>query len=184
MSEQKKDSDALKDHFILNFQGDITEEKIKELNEKLLSYHLIDPTARITLFVNSSGGDLDATFSFVTLASQVSNPIRTITTGQAFSGGLLMFLVGDERLIGPYATLMSHRFLMCSVADHEDLIARQVAVKWWHDAMLKFMSERLGMSKADVEKKLLKKEETWMTPDMAIKLGVATRKIRLGAKIK
>lgn len=66
----------------------------------------------LVLYINSHGGDADVTVQIMYMLKYWTQmrDIRlcTITTGNAFSGGALLFLLGEVRLMGPEAVFMMH----------------------------------------------------------------------------
>lgn len=49
---------------------------------------------KITLFINSPGGDLDATLAFVNLIELSKTPVITINAGMAMSAAGLILMAG------------------------------------------------------------------------------------------
>lgn len=66
----------------------------------------------LTIVIDSNGGNADVALTMMSILRrwkyENDNKIRTIVYSKAFSGGAMIFLVGDERLVGQNARLMFH----------------------------------------------------------------------------
>lgn len=63
-----------------------------------------DPTAPITLYINSPGGEVQSGLALYDVMQAVSCPIRTVCLGMA----ALLFIAGDDREILPHSRIMIH----------------------------------------------------------------------------
>lgn len=67
-----------------------------------------DPTAPITLYINSPGGEVQSGLALYDVMQAVSCPIRTVCLGMAASMAALLFIAGDDREILPHSRVMIH----------------------------------------------------------------------------
>lgn len=67
-----------------------------------------DPTAPITLYINSPGGEVQSGLALYDVMQAVSCPIRTVCLGMAASMAALLFIAGDDREILPHSRIMIH----------------------------------------------------------------------------
>ena len=67
-----------------------------------------DPTAPITLYINSPGGEVQSGLALYDVMQAVSCPIRTVCLGVAASMAALLFIAGDDREILPHSRVMIH----------------------------------------------------------------------------
>lgn len=87
----------------------------RELAEKVLSKLLLleaeDPAGRITVYVNSPGGDADSGFAIYDAMKFVACPVRTVCAGLCASAGVVIYLGGDkgERYSLPNARFLIHQ---------------------------------------------------------------------------
>ena len=92
---------------------EITDE-LFEVSKMILRYNKEDkgkPTEerqKITLFINSPGGDLDATLAFVNLIELSKTPVITINAGMAMSAAGLILMAGHERYALPGTSCLIH----------------------------------------------------------------------------
>lgn len=68
----------------------------------------------IQIFINTNGGDVDATFLIVDAIKMSKTPVHTITVGKGFSGGFFIGICGHKRFAFPNATFLFHEGAMCN----------------------------------------------------------------------
>ena len=89
--------------------GDSIENFIRFWNQMDDELNLpIEERNPIKIFINSDGGDLDATFQMTDAIKMSKTPVWTINTGTAYSGGLLVFITGVKRIAYPHSTFLYH----------------------------------------------------------------------------
>ena len=87
----------------------ITKDLAERITTKLLLLDQDSGTKPINLYVNSSGGDVDAGFAIFDLARFISAPVRCISTGLTASAAIIVLLAAPkERRF----SLPNSRFLM------------------------------------------------------------------------
>lgn len=74
----------------------------------LLHLQRENPTAPITLYINSPGGEVQSGLALYDVMQAVSCPIRTVCLGMAASMAALLFIAGDDREILPHSRVMIH----------------------------------------------------------------------------
>ena len=78
----------------------LSEDVTKEVSDAMLSlliyYDHINPSADITIYINSNGGDADALINMVDIINMISAPVRTICIGKAFSAGAVLLSAGTK----------------------------------------------------------------------------------------
>lgn len=74
----------------------------------LTAFEVKDLAKPITVFINSDGGDIYAAWKVYDHMRYISCPIITVAAGLAFSGGLIIFMAGDKRLMHTHAILRFH----------------------------------------------------------------------------
>lgn len=103
-------SKLLKDRVIM-VVGEINDDMAQLIVAQLHYLHSEDPTAPITMYINSPGGSVTAGMSIIDTMEFIGNPIITICMGMAASMGSLIFMLGTKglRFIMPRATVMIHQ---------------------------------------------------------------------------
>ena len=94
-------------------EGEISD-SLYEISKQILRYNredkgiLIENRIPIKLFINSPGGDLDATMSFVQLVELSKTPVITVNAGMAYSAAGLILMSGHKRYAFPGSQCMIH----------------------------------------------------------------------------
>ena len=124
----------------------------------------------IKIFINSNGGDLDATFQMADAIKMSKTPVWTINTGTAYSGGLLVFITGDKRIAYPHSTFLYHEGSTGMMGDagkfhnYADFYKKQMK-----------MIEGLMLDNTKVTKEQYQdhiKDDWWLTAEEAIEVGI------------
>lgn len=124
----------------------------------------------IKVYIDTPGGDLDATFSIIDAINLSKTPVWTITISSGNSGGFFIGINGDKRIGYPHSTYLFHEG---SCGDSED------SHKYLQFA--DFYRKRLQMLKENVLEKTkftendyekFKKDDLWLTAKDALEHGV------------
>lgn len=124
----------------------------------------------IKIFINSNGGDLDATFQMADAIKLSETPVWTINTGTAYSGGLLVFVAGDKRIAYPHSTFLYHEGATGMMGDagkfhnYADFYKKQM--KMIED----FVLNNTAITKEQYQEHI--KDDWWLTAEEAIEVGI------------
>lgn len=66
------------------------------------------PDERVTIFINSPGGEVQSGLAIYDTMKAISCPIRTVCLGMAASMGALLFVAGGQRDMLPHSRVMIH----------------------------------------------------------------------------
>ena len=88
--------------------GEITEEMVNSLIMQLWYLKKEKPGEKITMYVNSPGGEVSSGLALYDVMKAVKCPIRTVCLGMAASMAAVLFLSGDQREMLPHAKVMIH----------------------------------------------------------------------------
>lgn len=80
---------------ILFITGVITNELASDITATLLLKDQEDPDKKITLFINSYGGDIRDIFMIYDMMQMISAPIETVCIGEALSEAAILLVAGD-----------------------------------------------------------------------------------------
>jgi len=125
----------------------------------------------IKIFIDSGGGDLDATFTIIDSIKMSKTPVWTINFGCAYSGGFFIFINGHKRFTTPLATFLYHEGSTGNVGDagkfrnFAEFYERQLALL--KDIVLK---------QTNISEELYKehqKDDWWLDANEALDLGIA-----------
>ncbi len=162
-----------KDRVIFMFGG-IGDWTAQEVCKKLLAYDKMDNTKPITLIIGSYGGGVYPSFAIIDTMEYVKAPVNTVGLGWVMSGGLLIFMAGDNRQISQTASILSHRFSTFQGGSQAELKAAEVENKRVHARMIEHYIKFSTLDNIkEVEDNLLQETDTWLTADEAISFELA-----------
>ena len=103
--------DLLLENRIILLQGPIHDGNANELVMKLLYLQSENRRKDIHFYINSPGGEVDATFAIYDTMQVLSCPVATYCVGQAYSGGSVLLVAGakGKRFALPHSRVMLHQ---------------------------------------------------------------------------
>ena len=88
--------------------GKITEDTVAVISQQLRYLSTENPDKQITLYINSTGGEVNSGLALYDVMKAIKCPIRTVCMGIAASMAAVLFLSGDTREILPHSKVMIH----------------------------------------------------------------------------
>ncbi|HLN77816.1 MAG TPA: ATP-dependent Clp protease proteolytic subunit [Nocardioidaceae bacterium] len=148
-----------------------------QLAGDLRQYGRMKPKGPITLDIFSPGGSVMhglALYDTLRTLSKQGHPVTTVARGYAASMGSLLFLAGDNRLVGSEAQIMFHSL---SAGTGGMLYEMEDDIEFYRELNERLFRIITGRSKitAEVLAKRTKKKDWWLGAKEAKKLGVATQ---------
>jgi ATP-dependent Clp protease protease subunit len=159
-------------HFLT---GEITEENINECIKWLVYENLEAKEKVLTLYVNSSGGDLYQAFALIDIMRNSKHVVRTVGIGSVMSAAFLIFTSGDhgERHIAANTGIMCHQFSGGTDAKFHDLKAEMKENEMLNKKMVEILKNATGLAPSRIKTKLLPASDVYLTAQEAIELGIA-----------
>ena len=156
--------------------GFINEEVANELIKQLMYLNQENPEKGITLYINSSGGELVSGLAVYDCIRLMKAKVRTVCTGMAASIASIIFLAGDKREMLPHTQIMIHdpTFTKYDVGGKKPLELQMELKKIFQarDALCEVISERTGRSREEVYEKT--KTDSFFSVIEALEFGLAT----------
>ncbi len=157
--------------------GEIAEENIANCI-KWLTYENLDTKAEkvLTLYVNSTGGDLYQALALIDMMTTSKYTIRTIGIGTVMSAAFLIVASGSkgERYLSQYTSCMCHQFAGGgSDAKFHDLRAEMKENEMLNIIMTNVLVAATGKAPTYVKKRLLPPTDVYMTAHEMIEHGAA-----------
>lgn len=124
----------------------------------------------IKLFINSPGGVLEDTLSFIGLLGLSKTPIWTINTGWAYSAACLIALAGHKRFAMPNTSFLLHSGSGGTGGTYEQTKEQMKQYQMLIDKMRNYVLER-----SSIEQKLFNKKKTtewYITCEEALGYGM------------
>ncbi len=155
--------------------GEITQESASACIMQLQYLETQSADEEITLYINSSGGDVTAGLALYDVMQAVKCPIHTVCIGMAASMAAILFTAGNIRDIMPHARIMIHDphlgHGVTGDAMHLSDISKDLLA----------MRRVLGLILARHTKKKLQEiykatqKDTWFNAQEAVKFGLADK---------
>ncbi|MFC1580077.1 ATP-dependent Clp protease proteolytic subunit [Thermodesulfobacteriota bacterium] len=177
MEDNKETKNAgLKDYGIIYLSGQIENGSSEGICKEIIEFNLSSKVDHIQMIINSSGGICSDGFAIIDIMEWSRLPIYTTGIGMVASMGLLVFMTGlkGRRVITPRTSILSHRYSAMTLGNHSQLLASRKQQDLEHDRIIEHYLRYSNIgSKKDLESHLLRDVDTWVTPDEAVKFGVA-----------
>ena len=160
-------------HFLT---GEINNETIGECIKWITYENLDTKQGRIlTLYINSTGGDLYEAFALIDIMKTSTHPIRVIGMGAVMSAAFLIFASGTkgERYAAPNTSFMCHQFTENMESKYHDLKATMKERDLCNAKMVKILQDATDLSATKIKNKLLTASDVYLTAKEVVDLGVA-----------
>ncbi len=160
-------------HFLV---GEIGEENINNCI-KWIIYENLDTskTKVLTLYINSTGGNLYDAFALIDVMRSSTHQIRTIGIGSVMSAAFLIFSCGTngERYAARNCSFMCHQFTETMDNKYHDLKATMRENDLCNQKMINVLKDSTGLTVSKIKVKLLPPSDVYLKADELIDLGVA-----------
>ena len=157
--------------------GEISEESAAACT-KWLIYENLDRTKEkmLTLYINSTGGDLYQAFALIDIMQSSKHSVRTIAVGSIMSAAFLIFAAGTrgERYLAANTGIMCHQFSgSASDIKFHDLKAEMKENEFLNQKMINILQQATDLTPSKIKSKLLPASDVYMTVQEALDFGIA-----------
>ncbi len=156
--------------------GEIDEESVGAA-VKWLIYENLDTSKEkiLTLYINSTGGDLYQAFGLIDLMRASPHVVRCIGIGAVMSAAFLIFASGDrgQRYAAKNTSFMCHQFSESMDNKYHDLKATMKENDLCNDRMIAILKEATGFAPSVIKKKLLPASDVYLTAEEVVELKIA-----------
>jgi ATP-dependent Clp protease protease subunit len=168
---------SLFDNDIHYLNGEITEENVAKAIKWILTANLQKkPKRKLTLYVNTVGGDLYESFALIDVMKNSHHNISTIGIGAVMSAGFLIFASGKqgERYIGKNTGIMNHQHSDSMDSKMHDMKAQMKENANCEQRCMQILREATGMSVQEVNAKFIKNpSDQYYTAKQLVDLKIA-----------
>ena len=179
LSEQRG-LDWDEDHRAIRLFGDVNNQLAFTIWQALAQLQYEDPTAPITIFLNSAGGDIASMLSTVDAIQLCECPIKIIGTGIVMSAAvpILACCKPGHRFLTPRCRLMLHppRVGLSGIQKNVENAHREM--KLLHKMYKDILIQTTKMTPDVVDKYVDNMEDRYFGPQQAVKLGIADSILR------
>jgi ATP-dependent Clp protease protease subunit len=172
--EKKTEEEILHKNGIFLFYKDFTNESCNEAIKWILESNLAESPEfeRLTLIINSPGGELDACWALIDTMMGSTIPVDTVGTGCVASCGILTFMAGAHRIATPNTSFLSHQFAAGAYDKQHELISSVNLWKIVTEQIENHYQKCTGLSIKTIREKLLPPSDVWLTPALAKKYKI------------
>lgn len=169
--------DEMLSHREIELVGEVNSESVNSLISQIRYLAREEPGEEITLYINSSGGDVSSGLALYDVMKAVKCPIRTVCVGIAASMGAVLFAAGDHRDMLPHARVMIHDPLIFRTG------GSALSLKTISDDLLRtreiigrVLAQHTGRTLAEIYEKTV--TDSYFYAEEALEFGLADRIIR------
>ena len=155
--------------------GEIDDDNIADCIRWILYENTEVREKTLTLYINSTGGDLYNAFALIDVIRNSQHPVRTIAIGSAMSAAFLIFAAGHkgERYASKNTSFMCHQYSDSLSGKHHDLRATMRDGELCNQKMVDLLKDATGLTATKIKSKLLPASDVYLTAEECIELGVA-----------
>lgn len=164
-------------HRVYRFLGEVTSVSARAAVAKLVQWHRIDPECKIIFVIDSPGGGIIEGFHLfdtIQWLRSEGHHITTIAQGMAASMGGVLLQAGDERVMGPLATMLIHEASFMAYGSFGAVEDTVEFVKKLQDKIIDIFAARSSLSKVQIRNRWRRKN-WWLTAEEALDLGFIDR---------
>ena len=167
---------TLEEHGVIFVSGELDDGSAESICRQIIEFNLSHDQDFIQLILNSPGGMCSAGFAVIDMMDWSRLPIFITGIGIVGSMALAIFMAGEKgrRVLTPRTSILSHRFSALNWGNHSELVARRREEDLMHRRLLDHYLRHTALStEEEVTNTLLRDVDTWLTPEEAIKYGIA-----------
>jgi ATP-dependent Clp protease protease subunit len=160
--------------------GLLDESLVERLYVNLIDLEAQSNQIPLTVVINSNGGNFFEAIVATDIMGTLNCPVKTVALANACSGGFILFMGGQERIVHDYTCLMMHS-IGFGVADKvPDVQERLDYINQSQDKMAKFFAyQTQGKTTPEYWKNLFKSgKDKWFSINEALELGIAHKVVR------
>jgi|TARA_R110000782_G_scaffold53357_1_gene113661 ATP-dependent Clp protease, protease subunit len=175
-SAEERAEVQLFDNDVHYLNGEITEENVSKAVKWILSANLTKkPKRKLTLYINTVGGDLYEAFALIDVMRNSHHNISTIGIGAVMSAGFLIFASGKhgERYVGKNTGIMNHQHSDIMESKMHDMKAQMKENNNCEQRCMQILRDATGFGLADVRKKFNNPSDQYFTAKQLVDLKIA-----------
>ena len=179
----KQPGEYSKDNGVLFMDKEFNQDNCMPLVKMIIEYNLMPKDKApntIHLYINSPGGLVDSCMHLIDTIKQSRIPVHTYGMGSIASCGVMLMMSGvkGHRYLTQNTAVMSHEFSGGQKGQYHDMLDSKKHMDWTNEKLLEHYIKCTGKSKTYIRKHLLApKTDHWLTPEEAVKHGIADKVI-------
>lgn len=154
--------------------GEVSDESMREVTEKLLYLESEDPGKEIKFYINTPGGSITAGMAAYDTMKLISSPVSVIVTGMAASMGSILLSGAEKgrRFIYPHGRVLIHQPLISGrfMAPAVDINIQAQEMERIRDELNKILAEASGKDLSVIENDT--DRDFYLTAEESIEYGL------------
>lgn len=158
--------------------GFIDIEMAEKICEFIIKTNLIQKELTyLTLFIHSSGGDVNDGFAIIDMIESSRHPIQTVGTGLIASTALLILSAGQKgtRTITKNTEIMSHQFSGGIEGKMHEMMAVTTEYQRLEQLFINHFKKHTKMTEKQIKDILLSPSDRWLSPIECKKFGLCDK---------
>jgi len=142
------------------------------ISAQLLYLASVDPSADISLYINSPGGNVHSGLAIYDTMQYINPDVRTICLGMAASMGSVLLCAGanGKRSALPHSKVMLHQPIGGSTGQASDILIAAKEIERTRDELYSIISNHTGQSTEKVFSDA--DRDYWMTAEESVEYGM------------
>ena len=175
----KQAGEFLRENGVLFMDKEFNQDNCMPLVKMIVEYNLMPKDKApevIHLYINSPGGFVDSCMHLIDTIKQSRIPVYTYGMGSIASCGVMLMMSGvkGHRYLTQNTAVMSHEFSGGTKGQYHDMVESRKHMDWTNEKLMEHYIKCTGKTKSYIRKHLLApKTDHWLTPEEAIKHGIA-----------
>lgn len=176
--EEQTVVEVFEDFVNVQLKGPVCAETIDPIVNIILNLNLTQEDKQspsvINLFIDTDGGDLSSAMRLIDVIRMSEIPIRTIGWGKVASAGLMIFMVGHERLFSENCSILSHNatFNASLFSVRVNDFSHQQEFRLVNERIMRIYRDSTGKDEKFIKKFLLRDNDVYLSAEEAIKNGL------------
>ena len=156
---------------IILVMGGVDTNMMVNIVAQLKHLEATDPTAPITMLINSPGGSVIDGLAIYDMMREVKCPIHTVGNGMQASMGSILLAAGDQRRMTNNARLMIHQIMSGNGrgTQHTDIEIGGAFTADLHEKLKNVYVEFTGLNHKYWD--IVGERDTWFSAEQALKIG-------------
>jgi len=175
----KQPGEHLRDNGVLFMDKEFNQDNCMPLVKMIMEFNLMPADKApevIHLYINSPGGYVDSCMHLIDVVKQSRIPVYTYGMGSIASCGVMLMMSGvkGHRYLTHNTAVMSHEFSGGMQGQYHDMIDAQAHMEWTNKKLLEHYKKCTGKNEKYIREHMLEpKTNHWLTPEQAVKHGIA-----------
>lgn len=155
---------------IVSVTGEIETNMAEVIKNELFYLESEDPTAPISMYINSPGGEVTSGMSIYDVMRYIRPKIHTIVCGMAASMGSVLLLAGDKRSAMPHSEIMIHQPSGGASGKSSDVEIAARHLRETKEMIAKLYEAKTHKNFEEIMKAI--DRDNWLTPKQALNFGL------------